>query len=280
MRVVRVVARLDVKGNHLVKGIHLEGLRVLGGPEEFASHYCQNGVDELVYQDVVASLYGRNSLTELIEATAQDIFVPLTVGGGIRSLSDVERCLRSGADRVAVNTAATAYPAFLEEIAKRFGQSTLVASIEAIRHGSNYMAFTDNGREPTGKEVVEWAKRVESLGAGEIFLTSVDREGTGKGFDLDLIRAVSSVVSIPVAAHGGAGKATDFASAVGEGASAVVGASVFHYNYVRSRTSEFQLRGEGNKDYLDRGEFSSQRISSLHVSDAKRAIRQAGFESR
>jgi len=186
---IRIIPRLDIKGPNLVKGIHLEGLRVLGRPEEFAKYYYEQGADELMYQDVVASLYGRNSLQEIINRTAKAIFIPLTVGGGIRTIEDIRNVLRAGADKVAINTAAIKNPEFIKQAAINYGSSTIVIAIEAIKHkNGDYFAYTDNGREYTGKEVVEWAKRVEELGAGEIVLTSVDREGTGEGFDLDLLK--------------------------------------------------------------------------------------------
>jgi cyclase len=167
---VRIIPRLDIKGPNLVKGIHLEGLRVLGKPERFARHYYENGADELLYMDVVASLYQRNNLLDIVTRTSREIFIPLTVGGGIRTLDDINQVLRAGADKVSLNTAAVANPSFIKEAAQRFGSSTIVVSIEAIRqYDGHYEAYTDNGRESTGLDAIEWAKRVVDLGAGEIF---------------------------------------------------------------------------------------------------------------
>jgi imidazole glycerol-phosphate synthase subunit HisF len=232
MRPTRLIARLDIKGPNLIKGIHLEGLRVIGSPNEHARRYYEQGADELIYMDCVASLYGRNNLSEIVEDTARDVFVPLTVGGGIRSVEDVTRLLRCGADKVAVNTAAVARPELIAEIATRFGSQCTVLSVEAKKVGlDRWEAYTDNGRERTGLDVVAWVKRGVSLGAGEILLTSVDRDGTQKGFDLELISAVTSEVSVPVIASGGMGKPEDVVEAVQVGqADAVAFAHILHYN--------------------------------------------------
>jgi cyclase len=233
-RNTRIIARLDIKGPNLIKGIHLEGLRVVGNPNDFAKRYYLEGIDELIYMDCVASLYGRNHLGEIIKSAAQDIFVPLTVGGGIRSVEDATEILRSGADKVAVNTAAVANPELITQIAERFGSQCMVLSIEAknIAPGK-WEVFTDNGRERTGLDVVEWAKKGAELGAGEILLTSVDFEGTRKGMDIQLIEAVTNTVTIPVIASGGVGKSEDFLAAVLEGgADAVAMADVLHYDRI------------------------------------------------
>jgi imidazole glycerol-phosphate synthase subunit HisF len=227
---VRLIARLDIKSPNLIKGVHLEGLRVMGDPQVFARRYYEQGADELLYMDIVASLYGRNSLADLVRRTAADIFVPLTVGGGIRSLDDVRELLRAGADKVAINTAAVARPALVTEVARRFGSQCMILSIEAKRVASGtWEAYTDNGRERTGRDVAQWAREGQALGAGEILLTSVDNEGTRKGFDLDLIRAVSDVVRIPVIASGGMGKVDHLLPAVNAGADAVAMADILHY---------------------------------------------------
>jgi cyclase len=231
----RIIPRLDIKGPNLVKGIHLEGLRVLGKPEEYARYYYKDGADELMFQDVVASLYERNSLHDIIKKTAMEIFIPLTVGGGIRSIDDIRSVLRAGADKVAVNTAAVKNPRLISEAASIFGSSTIVVAIEAIKQiNGDYFVFTDNGREKTGLEVAKWARKVEKLGAGEIILTSVDREGIGKGLDLELIEKISLAVSVPVVAHGGVGKTEDVKSGLEIGASAVAIASMFHYNFPKA----------------------------------------------
>lgn len=230
MTSIRLIPRLDIKGYNLIKGIHLEGLRVIGDPQVYARQYYEAGADELLYMDVVASLYGRNSLTEIIRRAARDVFVPMTVGGGIRSVDDVKMLLRVGADKIAINTAAVKRPELLREISQRFGSQCTVLSIEAKRVGEGrWEAYTDNGRERTGLDVVQWATQAVELGAGEILLTSVDQEGTGKGFDSSLIRAVSTSVPVPVIASGGMGTVEHFVEAVKVGrADAVAMADVLH----------------------------------------------------
>jgi cyclase len=227
---VRLIARLDIKGPNLIKGVQLEGLRVMGSPGEFARGYYEAGADELLYMDTVASLYGRNNLTEIVAQAARDVFIPMTVGGGVRSVDDVKMLLRAGADKVAINTAAVRRPELISEVARRFGTQCMVLSIEAKRAPGHWEAYTDNGREHTGLDVVGWARRGVELGAGEILLTSVDREGTGKGFDVDLVAAVCRSVNVPVIASGGMGNAQHLVSVVRNGgADAVAMAKVLHY---------------------------------------------------
>ena len=227
---IRLIARMDIKGPNLIKGVHLEGLRVIGGPSEHALLYYQQGADEIVYMDCVASLYGRNSLSDIVEMAARDVFIPITVGGGIRSVDDAREILRSGADKVAVNTAAVASPQLISDIARCFGSQCMVLSIEAKRAGEGWQVYTDNGRQKTGLDVVAWARKGVELGAGEILLTSVDQEGTRKGFDVGLVRAVVDAVSVPVIASGGMGSANDAIAVIAEGgAAAVAMADVLHY---------------------------------------------------
>lgn len=231
MRNIRLIARLDIKGPNLIKGVHLEGLRVIGSPAEHALRYYQQGVDELLYMDCVASLYGRNHLGDIVRSAAENIFVPMTVGGGIRSVDDATQILRAGADKVAVNTSAVANPKLITDIARRFGSQCMVLSIEAkLLAPQRWEVYTDNGRERTGLDVIDWAKRAVSMGAGEILLTSVDREGTRKGFDIDLVRAVTSEVSVPVIASGGMGRPEDCVDVARDGgADAVAMADILHY---------------------------------------------------
>lgn len=228
---IRLIARLDIKGPNLIKGVQLEGLRVMGSPAEHALRYYQQGIDELLYMDCVASLYGRNHLSAIVKSAAEDIFVPMTVGGGIRSVDDVVQILRAGADKVAINTAAVANPKLITDISRRFGSQCLVLSIEAKKIGPDrWEAYTENGRQPSGLDVVKWVKQGVAMGAGEILITSIDREGTKKGFDVALLKAVTSEASIPVIASGGMGKVSDFAEVVKDGgADAVAMADVLHY---------------------------------------------------
>jgi cyclase len=240
-RNTRLIARLDIKGSNVIKGVHLEGLRIVGLPNELALRYYAQGSDELIYIDVVASLYGRNSLGDIVRQAAQDVFIPMTVGGGLRTVEDVTHLLRCGADKVAVNTAAVKNPDLITEIARRFGSQCIVLSIEAKQIGPDrWEAYTDNGRERTGLDAIDWAKRGVALGAGEILLTSVDREGTRKGFDIALVRAVTEEVMVPVIASGGMGKAQDLVDVVERGgADAVAIADMLHYK----RATVGEIRG-------------------------------------
>ena len=228
----RIIARLDVKAPNLIKGVHLEGLRKLGAPQEFALRYYNEGIDEIIYIDAVASLYQRNSIIDLVTSTAENVFIPITAGGGIRSVDDVREMLRAGADKVAVNTEATRRPELIGEIAQAFGSQCMVLSIQAKRRsgGDGWEAYCDQGREHTGMDVVEWARRGQDLGAGEILLTSVDQEGTCRGFDIELLRAVCNAVTIPVIASGGMGAVSHMTDAVVEGGvQAVAIAHMLHY---------------------------------------------------
>lgn len=231
MRNVRLIARLDVKAPNLVKGVRLEGVRKVGNPNEFALRYYQQGVDEIFYADVVASLYERNSLLNIIEKTTDDIFVPITVGGGLRNLDDVSAALRAGADKVSINTAAIKKPQIITDVARRFGSQCMVLSIQAKRNGDHWEAYYDNGREHSHLDVIEWAKKGQSIGAGEIILTSVDHEGRCRGFEVDLVKAVTDVVTIPVIASGGMGKVEDINGVVNVGhADGIAMAHCLHYN--------------------------------------------------
>jgi len=253
MKTVRIIPRLDIKGPNLVKGIHLEGLRVLGNPADFARFYYEQGADELLFMDVVASLYERNSLHDIITSTAKSIFIPITVGGGIRSISDIKEVLRVGADKVCLNTAAIKNPQLIKDASRMFGSSTIVVAIEAIKESDgSYLAYTDNGREYTGIDVFEWAQQVADLGAGEVVITSVDREGTGQGFDIDLVSEISNLINIPVIAHGGAGKMEHVFDVIQKGnVSAVMISSLFHYHFLKDNESSASDL-EGNIEFLNR----------------------------
>jgi imidazole glycerol-phosphate synthase subunit HisF len=230
-KLVRVIARLDVKGENLIKGVHLEGLRVIGDPQEYATRYYQQGADELIYMDIVASLYGRSKLTEIIRRAAYDVFVPMTVGGGIRSVQDVRDLLRAGADKVAINTAAVRRPELIAEVSRQFGSQCMVLSLEAKRQAAGrWEVYTDCGREGTAMDAIEWVRRGVALGAGEVLVTSIDSEGTRKGFDYQLVRAVASAVGVPVIASGGFGAASHLGEVVAAGADAVAIADALHYN--------------------------------------------------
>ncbi len=231
-RDIRLVARLDIKGPNLIKGVHLEGLRVIGNPQVYAKRYYEQGADEIIYVDVVASLYGRSKLAEIVSHTAHEVFVPLTVGGGIRSVEDVTDLLRVGADKVAINTAAVQRPQLISEVASRFGSQCMVLSIEAKKcSDGHWEVYTDCGREKTGMDAVDWARKATTLGAGEVLITSIDREGTRKGYDVELTRAISDVVSIPVIASGGYGNDQHLLDVVNQGgADGVAIADALHYD--------------------------------------------------
>ena len=210
---LRLIARLDVKDENLVKGIQFEGLRKLGPPRDFARRYYRQGIDEVLYLDTVASLYGRNNLAHVLEEATRDVFVPITAGGGLRSVEDVRALLRAGADKAAINTAALRDPTLITRVAEVFGSQCMVVSIQAKRTANGWEAYCDNGREHTGLDVLDWVCRAQALGAGEILLTSVDCEGVGKGMDIPLYEAVCARADVPVIAAGGAGCAADVAGA-------------------------------------------------------------------
>ncbi len=232
MNKIRIIARLDIKNEYVIKGIHLEGLRKVGNPNELAKKYYENGIDEIIFMDAVAAYYDRNSLSDIIQKACEEVFVPITVGGGIRNLNDIKKALNSGADKVAINTKAIQDSNFIKEASEIFGSQCIVSSIVAKKIGDNkWEAYVDNAREPTGKDVIEWAKEVEKLGAGEIMLTSIDKEGTKKGFDIELNKAVSEAVAIPIISSGGM-KNSDNAIELlkNSNVDAIATASTLHYD--------------------------------------------------
>ncbi len=227
----RIIARLDVKNDYVIKGIHLEGLRKVGDPNALAKKYYNNNIDEIIFMDSVAAYYDRNSLTKIIEKACDDVFVPITVGGGIRKIKDIHTALRAGADKIAINTAAVKDPNFLTKASKTFGSQSIVSSIDAKKNDNYWEVYIDNGREPTGLDVLDWVKKVQDLGAGEIMLTSVDMEGTKKGFDIELNKLVSEICSIPIISSGGAGNTNDILRLFKEtNVDAAAVASILHYN--------------------------------------------------
>jgi len=281
MSFIRIIPRLDIKGPNLVKGIHLEGLRVLGKPENFARYYYETGADELIYMDVVASLYGRNNLLDIVEKTSKEIFIPLTVGGGLRTIDDIRKVLRAGADKVSLNTAAIKNPKFIQKASKRFGSSTILVSIEAIKkQDGSYETYTDNGRQETGINPFDWAVKVAEMGAGEIMVTSIDREGTGLGYDIELTRKIAESVSIPVIACGGAGTINHISDVIIHGkADAVSMASILHYNFVKKPNVNDDFSSEGNIEYLrNRREFLN--IQSTTIPEIKMQLIKNKIECR
>ena len=248
---VRVIPCLDVDAGRVVKGVNFENLRDAGDPVELARHYGDSGADEVTFLDVSASSSGRETMLDVVRRTADQVFVPLTVGGGVRTVADVDRLLRAGADKVGVNTAAIARPELIAEIAERFGNQVLVLSVDARRCGdgietpSGYEVTTHGGRRGTGIDAVEWARRGAELGAGEILLNSMDADGTTGGFDLDMLRDVRAVVTVPLIASGGAGAADDFVAAAKAGADAVLAASVFHFGTISIAEVKGGMRDAG-----------------------------------
>ena len=229
----RIIPKLDIKGDNLVKGINLEGLRVLGKPEIFAKNYYDNGADELFYQDVVASLYGRNTLDDQIKKTAKEIFIPLTVGGGIRNIDDIARILTLGADKISINSAAIKNPLLIKQASEYFGNQCIVVAVDAKKQNNDWYVYSHGGTKNTGLYALDWIEKVQELGAGEILLTSMDKDGTKSGFDIDLLKKVSKFLKIPVIASGGVGKLEHFYEGVTKGkANALLAASVFHFNEI------------------------------------------------
>lgn len=242
----RVIPCLDVTAGRVVKGVNFVGLRDAGDPVEIAARYDEQGADELCFLDITASSDERDILLHVIEAVAQRVFIPLTVGGGVRRVEDVRRLLNAGADKVSINTAAVHNPELVREASGIVGCQCIVVAIDAKKNRSSWEVFTHGGRKPTGLDAIEWAKRMQQAGAGEILLTSMDRDGTRDGFDLGLTAAVSGAVEVPVIASGGVGKLEHFADGVLEGrADAVLAASVFHFGEfsVREAKEHMRLRG-------------------------------------
>jgi imidazole glycerol-phosphate synthase subunit HisF len=231
MKNIRVIPRLDIKGPNVVKPVQTEALRVVGNPKELARRYYQEGADELIYLDIVASLYQRNLDFDLLKTVADNIFIPITVGGGIRSVHDINNVLRSGADKIAINTYAVKHPNFIKEAVREFGSQCIVLYVEAKKQpDGSYEVYTDGGREKTGVEAIGWIKKAIVLGVGEILLTSIDKDGTRSGYDIGLLKQVTSFSPIPVIAHGGAGQLDTLKTAIKNAKVDALGiSSILHY---------------------------------------------------
>ncbi len=245
----RIIPCLDVKNGRVVKGTSFKGLRDAGDPVELASYYYKEGSDELVFLDITATTEGRDTMVEVVERISGKVFIPLTVGGGIRTMSDIQRMLRAGADKVSVNTAAVLKPALLREGAERFGSQCIVIAIDAKRLSgpkAGWQVFVNSGQKPTGIDAVKWAQKAVKMGAGEVLLTSIDADGHRSGYDIELTRAVSESVSVPVIASGGAGSLEDLYQALVNGkADAVLAASIFHYEQYTIRQTKEYLAARG-----------------------------------
>lgn len=245
---LRIIARLDIKNDQLIKGINLEGLRKLGDPNIFAREYYENGIDEILYMDSVASLYGRNSLEKILERTAKNIFVPITAGGGIRSIDDAKRLLSYGADKIALNSAAIKSPKLISDLANTFGSQSVVLSIEAKNRGGYWEAYINNGRERTNKNVFDWCLEGINNGAGEILITSIDKEGTFEGFDLDLIGQISKKSNVPIVVSGGMGKVGHLEDILkNKKIDGIAIAGFFHYKKMSVTNLKMQLKKISNR---------------------------------
>ena len=241
----RLIPCLDVKDGRVVKGINFLQLRDAGDPVEQAAAYDAQGADEVCFLDISAAPEGRSTLVDVVKRTADQVFAPLTVGGGVRSVADAERLLEAGADKIAVNTAAIRTPQLVADIAARFGNQAIVVAVDAKRSASSWEVFSHGGRTPEHLDALEWSRRCADLGAGELLVTSMDRDGTGKGYDLELIRAIATSVSIPVIASGGVGKLADLADGLLAGADAVLAASIFHFGHHTIGEAKAFLSGRG-----------------------------------
>jgi cyclase len=241
----RLIPCLDVKDGRVVKGINFLQLRDAGDPVEQAAAYDAQGADEVCFLDISAAPEGRSTLVDVVKRTADQVFAPLTVGGGVRSVADAERLLEAGADKIAVNTAAIRSPQLVADIAARFGNQAIVVAVDAKRRDASWEVFSHGGRTPEHLDAIEWSRRCADLGAGELLVTSMDRDGTGKGYDLELIRAIATSVTVPVIASGGVGKLADLADGLEAGADAVLAASIFHFGHHTIGEAKAYLSGRG-----------------------------------
>ena len=241
----RIIPCLDVAGGRVVKGVHFESLRDAGDPVEQAARYDAEGADELVFLDISASPDDRRTTLDMVSRVAESIFIPFTVGGGIRAVADAGAALRAGADKISVNTAAVRSPELVSSLAESFGSQCVVAAVDVRRSNARYAVVVNGGREETPLEALEWIRRLEQLGAGEILLTSMDRDGTGTGYDLELLRAASGVTTLPIVASGGAGELTHLAEALEAGAHGVLAATIFHYQGSSLPEARAFLRARG-----------------------------------
>lgn len=268
----RIISRLDIKNNFLVKGINLEGLRVLGSPESFAEKYYNENIDELILQDVVASLYKRNQLNEITKKISQNIFIPITVGGGIRSIEDVSKALDNGADRVSINSAAVENLKFVEKAIEKFGSSTISLSIETLEVDSQYKIYTESGRKETNIDFFDWIKIAEEYQLGELIVTSIRSEGRSKGLDLDLYKKISDVSSIPILAHGGASSEKDilnlFSETIVQG---VVICSAFHFYYFNKILEGNEFLQQGSTNFLNN--LKNYQKYKTSISDLKKYLK-------
>ena len=275
----RIIARLDCKNNFLVKGISLEGLRIIGNPKIFANEYYSQGVDEIHYQDVVASLYNRNSLDEIIETTTKNIFVIISVGGGVRSEADIDKVLRLGADKVSINSAALKDKNLLRKVVDRYGSSTISINIETHKINGKYEVLTESGREKSGVELFNWIEEVQKIGVGEIIVTSISNEGKRKGLNVELYKKLRKEVSVPLLAHGGAGSYDHILELFKESdVDGVLLASMLHYDLIKKIDKDKNLEEDGANVFIKN--FTSNENQSFNIQDLKKFLLKNNIDVR
>jgi|TARA_E500000178_G_scaffold333935_1_gene369356 cyclase len=270
---IRVIPKLDIKGSNVVKGVQMEGLRVVGEPEELANLYYNNGADELFFTDIVASLYGRNALLDVISRMSKNIFVPLTVGGGLRTLKDIYMVLRSGADKVSINSQAIKNPKFIAEAVKEFGSSTITITIETNLYNKSNYVFYNNGRDSTKLNPLNWAKECIDRGAGEIFLYSILKDGTGSGFDIEMIKNFNKQINVPIIIGGGAGTSLDLENLSKiDFISGVALSSILHYsNLKKGKDKDFNSKKDGNFEYLKKNK-KNNKFEKMNIKKIKKIL--------
>ena len=277
----RIISRLDIKGPNLVKGINLEGLRVLGDPEYFALKYYENLSDEIIYQDCVASLYERKYLLDIIQKTSSNVYIPISVGGGIRSIKDIENVLSAGADKVFINSAAIKKPRFLQEASKKFGSANICLSIETAKNeDGQFYCLSNYGREISKKKLINWISEAQQLGVGEIILTSISHEGMGKGFDKEALDIIYDKINVPFIMHGGAGNEMDILDILKfKKVSGVALSSLLHYSLITEKTFKFSYKKEGNTQFLEsiRDQNNFKKTNILKI---KKFLKKKGIEVR
>lgn len=279
----RIISKLDIKGPHLVKGVCLEGLRVLGEPSVFAKKYFNQMIDEIIYHDCVASLYDRKSFFELIKKTSSNVFIPISVGGGIKSLKDIEKVLNSGADKVFINSAAIKKPKFLIEATKQFGSSNICLSIETIKdQNGKFICLSNYGREVSNKKLFDWFCETQQLGIGEVVLTSISRDGMGNGFDEEILELVYDEINVPFVMHGGAGNEKQiFDILKHDKVSGVALSSILHYSLIREKDFNFEkdIRQEGNVNFLKNSEDTFN-FGKFNIKSLKKYLKKKGIDVR
>lgn len=277
----RIIAKLDIKGPNLVKGINLEGLRVLGEPSNFAKKYYRDMIDEIIYHDCVASLYDRKSFLDLITDTSSNIFIPISVGGGIKNIKDIENILNAGADKVFINSAAIKNPNFLKEATKKFGSSNICLSIESIKnHNNDFICLSNYGREISKKKLIDWFSEAQELGVGEIILTSISSEGMGNGFEKEMLELIYDKINVPFIIHGGIGNEKQIYDILKyDKVSGVAISSLLHYSLIREKTFKFNNTSEGNTQFL-RSSRNTINFKKTNILSIKKFLNKKGIEVR